>query len=88
MRIFKVDGPTLADLKKGDLFEKNCNNPCTMYMVADADSSRNFSCQAINNGDDYRIVVDLKNSIVKLLPLKEKVTPLEQIDGISVKERL
>ena len=86
MRIFKEDGPTLADLKKGDLFEKNCNNPCTFYMVVGVDTSRNLCCTAINNGENYQVVVDLKNSIVKLLPLKEKVTPLEQIDGISVRE--
>ena len=89
MNVYKTDDAalTLGDLKKGDLFEKDCNNPCTTYIVVDPDQSRNFCCEVIQAADKHRIVVDLKNSIVKALPSKTKVLLLEQTEGLGVREK-
>ena len=89
MNVYKTDdeGFVLGDLVKGDLFEKDCNNPCTYYMVAEGDGSRNFCCEVIKDADKHRIVVDLKNSIVKALPSKTKVLLLEQTEGLGVREK-
>ena len=87
MRVFKDDcmEVNLGNLSKGDLFEKDCNNPCTTYMVASPDGSRNFCCEVIKDADKHTIVVDLRNAVIKALPSKTLVIPLET-DGLTVRE--
>ena len=97
MRIFKSQGLTLVDLKKGDLFEKDCNNPCTIYLVVGLVGlvptiqnidifGKGSSPEPLKNFyEKHMLVCDLKNSCVRYLPNKQKVTPLEEIgDGIEV----
>ncbi len=77
---------TLGDLNQGELFEKDCNNPAATYMVVKADNSRNFSCEVIAGTDQHMIVVDLGLAIVKAMPKKMAVTPLETHEGLTVRE--
>lgn len=84
MKIFKEIediGIRLDALDFGDLFEKDCSNPCATYMVA---SKTGF--QIIGRGDDGVLVVDLKNALVRYLPAKTKVIPLET-EGLTVNEK-
>lgn len=89
MKIFKEiedNEIRLSDLDIGDLFEKDCANPCTTYMVAVPDNSRNFVCEVIKDADKHTIVVDFKNAVIKALPNKTLVTPLET-EGLTVNEK-
>jgi len=81
MNVYKTDKElVLSDLEKGDLFEKN-HNPCTIYMVA---INSGFQPTGLKR-EDAILVVDLENSFVRFMSPEEKVTLLEQTEGLGVK---
>ncbi len=85
MKVFKDHdaGITLDDLFKGDLFEKDCQNPCTMWMVISSHTNAALQMDILK---DHILVVDLKNSCVRAMQSKQRVIPLET-KGLIVKEK-
>ncbi len=75
---------TLGSLRTGDLFEKDCNNPCATYMKANC--SKIITREFGSLGMPHCIVVDLTRAEVKVMPSKTLVVPLEN-DGLTVREK-
>lgn len=72
---------SVGALRIGDLFEKDCTNPCATYMKVNC--SKVLTCKSFSM--PHCIVVDLARAEVKALPSKTLVIPLET-DGLTVRE--